>query len=161
MVDGAGPLNLALMRFRHVGSMVAREDILQGRSAVQSLPRWLFLAIGWLVVATGAVGLVLPVLPSTVFFLVALWAFSRGSPRFEKWLLDHRLFGPTLRAWRRHRVIPAKAKLLAQTCMSASLLFIIFFVADGWLLPLVAGLVMAFAVTIIFCYPSRIPPSSP
>ncbi len=139
--------------------MVVREDILEDSAQRRSSVRWGYLAIGWLAVATGAVGFVLPVLPSTVFFLIALWAFSRGSSRFENWLFNHRLFGPTLQAWRRHRVIPAKAKLLALTCMSASLLFLIFVVADGWVLPLAVALIMAVAVAIIFRYPSQIPTS--
>lgn len=137
--------------------MVVREDIAAERDTDQFLARWTFLAIGWLAVTIGVVGFVLPVLPSTVFFLTALWAFSRGSPRFESWLLNHRLFGPTLQAWRRHHVIPAKAKMLALICMLASLLFITFVIADGWVIPLATGLVMALAIAIIFRFSSRVP----
>ena len=72
--------------------MVVREDMFQGSVERQSSSRWIYLAVGWVAAATGAIGFVLPVLPSTVFFLIALWAFSRGSPRFERWLLNHRLF---------------------------------------------------------------------
>ena len=137
--------------------MVVREDMFQGSVERQSSSRWIYLAVGWVAAATGAIGFVLPALPSTAFFLIALWAFSRGSPRFERWLLNHRLFGPTLQAWRRHRVIPAKAKILAVTCMSVSLLFIIFFVADGWLLPAAVTLTMALGIACIFRYPSMVP----
>jgi uncharacterized protein len=152
-------LNHVLMRIRHAVNMVVREDILEDSVQRQSSMRWVYLAIGWLAVAIGTVGFALPILPSTVFFLIALWAFSRGSPRFENWLLNHRLFGPTLQAWRHHRVIPAKAKLLAVACMSASLLFIIFVVADGWMLPSAVALSMVVAVAVIFRYPSQIPAS--
>ena len=137
--------------------MVVREDIAEESRPDRSSVRWIYLAVGWLAITIGVVGFVLPVLPSTVFFLIALWAFSRSSPRIESWLFNHRLFGPTLRAWRRHRVISAKVKLLALACMSASLLFTIFFVADGWALPLGVGLAMALAIAIIFRFPSRIP----
>ena len=66
------------------------------RTERQTTARWLYILLAWLAVAIGVVGFALPVLPSTVFFLIALWAFFRGSPRFENWLFNHRLFGPTL-----------------------------------------------------------------
>jgi uncharacterized membrane protein YbaN (DUF454 family) len=137
--------------------MVVREDLVAERAERQATARWLYILLAWLAVAIGVVGFALPVLPSTVFFLIALWAFSRGSPRFENWLFNHRLFGPTLQAWRRHRVIPAKAKLMAFACMTLSLLIIIFLVAESWPLPLAAGLVMTMAAAVILRYPSRVP----
>ncbi|MDP6473460.1 MAG: YbaN family protein [Alphaproteobacteria bacterium] len=139
--------------------MVVRDDIIQEHVARQSPVRWFYLAIAWLAVATGAVGFVLPVLPSTVFFLIALWAFSRGSPRFESWLFNHRLFGPPLQAWRRHRVISPKAKVLALLCMASSLLIIIFLVAESWPLPLAVGIILALVAAFILRCPSRPAPS--
>jgi uncharacterized membrane protein YbaN (DUF454 family) len=58
--------------------------------------RWAFLALAWVSFALGVVGLVLPVVPTTPFMLVALWAFSRSSRRFHDWLYHHRIFGPPL-----------------------------------------------------------------
>ncbi|HJN61153.1 MAG TPA: YbaN family protein, partial [Alphaproteobacteria bacterium] len=130
---------------------------IQEHVARQSPVRWFYLAIGWLAAATGAIGFVLPVLPSTVFFLIALWAFSRGSPRFESWLFNHRLFGPTLQAWRRHRVISVKAKSMALVCMATSLLIIIFLVAESWPLPLAVGVILALVAGFILRCPSRAP----
>jgi uncharacterized protein len=62
--------------------------------------RILYLCLGWLMVATGIVGAFLPVLPTTPFLLVALWCFSKSSPKLESWLLSHPKFGPSLRNWR-------------------------------------------------------------
>jgi uncharacterized membrane protein YbaN (DUF454 family) len=137
--------------------MVVREDIAVAESAQQTGARWFYVALGWGTVVLGTAGFFLPLLPSTVFFLIALWAFSRGSPRFEAWLVNHRLFGPTLQAWRRHRVIPAKAKAMALGLMALSLAIIVLWVAENWILPLAVGLVLAAVATFILRCPSRIP----
>jgi len=79
------------------------------------------IAFGWLNVGLGMVGTVLPVMPTTVFLLIALWAFSKSSPRFHDWLYTHPRFGPVLRAWREERAIPGYAKALALTMMLASI----------------------------------------
>ncbi len=83
--------------------------------------RHALVAFGWLNVGLGMVGVVLPVMPTTVFLLIALWAFSKSSPRFHDWLYDHPRFGPALQDWRRERAIPLKAKVLALTMMSLSI----------------------------------------
>ena len=51
--------------------------------------RALYVALGWTCVAVGAIGVVVPLLPTTIFMIVALWAFGRGSSRFRAWLYGH------------------------------------------------------------------------
>ena len=104
--------------------------------------RWGLIAFGWLNVGLGVVGVVVPGLPTTVFLLFAVWAFSKSSARFQRWLWDHPRFGPPIRAWHRHRVIPRRAKVLATTMMTTSFLFVTFFVAESWVLPAVLASVM-------------------
>ncbi|HVL39970.1 MAG TPA: YbaN family protein [Fimbriimonadaceae bacterium] len=77
------------------------------------LARTAYTALGGVCVALGIVGYVLPVMPGTVFLVVALWAFSRGNPRLEMWLLNHRQFGPTLRDWREDGSIRLRTKVVA------------------------------------------------
>ena len=55
--------------------------------------RWLFFTFGWLNVVVGVVGVVVPGLPTTVFLIIALWAFSKSSERFRTWLWNHHRFG--------------------------------------------------------------------
>jgi hypothetical protein len=50
--------------------------------------RWLWFGLGWVAVAVGSVGIVVPGLPTSVFFIIAAACFSRSSPRFEQWVLD-------------------------------------------------------------------------
>lgn len=104
--------------------------------------RWGLIAFGWLNVALGLVGVVVPGLPTTVFLLVAAWAFSKSSERFQRWLWDHPRLGPPLRAWHRHRIIPRRAKVLATAMMTTSFLFVTFVVAESWVLPAVLASVM-------------------
>ena len=74
--------------------------------------------LGWLIlgcvfVALGVIGAILPLMPTTIFLILAAGCFARSSPRLEAWLLDHPRFGPTLRAWRRDGAIGGRAKAMA------------------------------------------------
>ena len=116
---------------------------------------WLYRMIGGLAVACGAIGVVLPGLPTVPFLLVALWAFTRSSPRVRKWLLDHPAYGPPLRDWQRHGAISKKGKSAALIGMGLSL------AVTGWMTgsilivgaqAAVLGLVAVYIVT----RPSRV-----
>lgn len=72
-----------------------------------------YLILGWCCVALGVAGAFLPLLPTTVFLLIAAWAFSRSSERWHNWLHDHPRFGPVLACWERHRAMPLRAKIAA------------------------------------------------
>lgn len=74
------------------------------------MKRIILLIIGWLAMALATLGVILPLLPTTPFLLLAAWCFARSSPRFHHWLLHRSLFGPYLRHWQKHRALPPKAK---------------------------------------------------
>lgn len=110
--------------------------------------RVLLLGLGWLCVVLGAIGVVLPVMPTTVFLLIALWAFAKSSPRFHSWLLENPYYGPYIRDWQAHRIIPLRAKCTALAMMGASLGILIWAVAAP--LPVTAGVAMILFPVSIF-----------
>lgn len=86
--------------------MRLREGFRKGRRAG-------FLALGSLMLALGVIGVFLPIMPTTIFLILAAWCFGRSSPRLEAWMLYHPRFGPPLRQWREHGAVPLRAKLMA------------------------------------------------
>jgi hypothetical protein len=70
----------------------------------------LLIILGWFFLALGAIGAVLPILPTTPFLVVALALFSRSSPRFHQMLLNNSWFGPTLRQWEQSRTLSRATK---------------------------------------------------
>ena len=73
----------------------------------------LWLLAGLTSVAIGAVGVILPLLPTTPFLLIAAFAFARSSARLNSWLLEHRSFGPLINNWHRDGSIDRKVQRIA------------------------------------------------
>jgi uncharacterized membrane protein YbaN (DUF454 family) len=121
-----------------------------------------YLALGLVCVGLGVIGAFLPVMPTTVFMLIAVWAFSKSSARLERWLLDHPRFGPRIREWRAHHTIPLAVKLTAWGSMAASLTAMILLGASSIAIA-GASAVMVIGAVFIASRPSKPPPepSSP
>jgi len=90
---------------------------------------------GWAVaglvcVAIGGVGIVVPGLPTTVFFIVAAWCFSKSSPRLEAWVLDLRGIGPMVRDHRAGLGMPRRAKWIASSCIVVFVGFALWFALE-------------------------------
>jgi uncharacterized protein len=112
--------------------------------------RWALMAFGWLNVVLGVIGIIVPGMPTTVFLLIALWAFSKCSERFQNWLWKHKHLGPPVRAWYEHKVIPPAAKVFAVVMMSTSVLIVVLFVAESWVMPSVmASILIPIALYIV------------
>ena len=86
-----------------------------------------------LALIVGLAGVVLPVLPTVPFLIVAAWAGGKGWPALEQWLLDHSTFGPHIRRWRERGAVPRRAKWWASLTMLASAVGIQFTSIALWL----------------------------
>jgi uncharacterized membrane protein YbaN (DUF454 family) len=84
------------------------------------LRRAAFLTVGCLAVVLGTIGIIVPGLPTTGFFVLAAACFARSSPRFERWVLDLPTVGPMVRDYRAGLGMPRRAKVIAITMMVAA-----------------------------------------
>lgn len=119
--------------------------------------RWMYLALGWIFFGLGVAGVILPILPATPFMLLTLWAFSKSSPRLERWLLGHRVFGPSLRSWKEHHVISWRSKIIAWASMAASLIYMLVWRRPAWWIVGVTAALMAYGVWYVARCPSYPP----
>ena len=102
-----------------------------------------YLGLAWLCVGLGVIGIFLPLVPTTPFLLVALWGFMQSSPRLADWLRNHQRLGPYITDWSDHGVVPVRAKILAVTMMSASMVWLAFFSEVHWAIVAVVGITLA------------------
>jgi uncharacterized protein len=98
-----------------------------------------WIALGLVCVGLGSVGMVVPGLPTTVFFIVAAWAFAKSSPGLEAWVLGLPRIGPMVVDYRNGLGMPRRAKAFA---IVAILVFVglSLVLIDGWA---VRGVVIA------------------
>ena len=107
------------------------------------MARHLYLAAGLICVALGAVGALLPVLPTVPLLLLAVFCFARSRPEWADRLYAHPRYGPALRQWRDRRSISRKGKLAALSVMAGSAL--VSWLTIGW--PAAAGVTLVLACT--------------
>ena len=93
--------------------------------------RILWRSLGFLMVGIAFVGIFLPLIPTTGPVLLAAYSFSKSSARFDRWLVNHRWFGPTVRSWRLHRGFTMRVKRL-----SAFFIVLTFSITTWWLVSM-------------------------
>lgn len=96
------------------------------------MQRYILIVLGWCAVILATLGVVLPLLPTTPFLLLAAWCFARSSPRFHYWLLHRSIFGRYLRHWQQHRAMPPGAKGRAILLILVTFAFSLWMVKILW-----------------------------
>ncbi|WP_245686094.1 YbaN family protein [Terasakiispira papahanaumokuakeensis] len=116
--------------------------------------RWLLLITGWGCVGLGILGVVLPLLPTTPFLILAAFCFSKSSPRLHHWLREQKYLGPHLTSWEDHGVIRPRAKRLATAMIVIMMSYPLFFRPMPWWLRGMIVITMCCVLTFIWTRPS-------
>jgi len=111
--------------------------------------RVFWLLAGLMSVAIGAVGVALPLLPTTPFLLIAAFAFARSSERLNNWLREHRSFGPLIDNWHRDGSIDRKAKRIAIIVLLVTPVITWLFDAPLWFIVCQIAVLSAVAVFVL------------
>lgn len=107
------------------------------------LIRSLFFVAGTITLVLGAVGIVLPILPTTPFLLISLACYLRSSERMTHWMLNNKYFGTYIRNYKEGKGIPMKTKLFAIT-----VLWITISISAFVLVPILVVQIILFAVAV-------------
>ena len=99
---------------------------------MSTLSKMVFIAAGTLSVGLGVAGILLPLMPTTPFLLLAAFFYSRSSDRFYQWLITNRWFGDYIRDYREGRGIRRRHKITAITTLWAAILFSTWLVSLWW-----------------------------
>ena len=111
----------------------------------EKLLKSLLLAIGWISVVLGVLGIFLPLLPTTPFLLLAAACFVRSSPKFYQWLVDHPRLGSYVLHYLNGEGIPKRAKFVSIGMIALTISFSIWIVPIVWVKVLL--LVIALSVS--------------
>ena len=123
------------------------------------MKRIILISLGWLCVGLGFVGVFVPGIPTTIFLIIALWAFTKSSEKLRQWLLNHKRFGPILNNWQEHKVVPRRAKILMVVLMSLAV--ILFYYSSQSLILTIGLIIILVSVAIyVISLPSKIPENS-
>ena len=113
--------------------------------------------VGLCAVGIGGVGIVVPGLPSTVFFIIAAWAFSKSNPRLEAWVLGLPRVGPLVQDYRDGLGMPQRAKT------TAAVMIVVFVGLSAWLVasPIFRAVLIAAGVVGLWVVLFRVPTKAP
>jgi uncharacterized protein len=112
--------------------------------------KYFYLGLAWFCVGLGIIGIIMPILPTTPFLLVAVWAFSRSSPEMAEKLRNHPTVGPYIRNWQDYGAIPPLGKGLAIVMMTVLAVYLaVFSVFPAWAVTLACAVLGAIGLYIL------------
>ncbi|KUO59354.1 hypothetical protein APF79_03080 [bacterium BRH_c32] len=116
----------------------------------------LLLVCGWIFVVLGIIGIFLPVMPTTIFLIMAASCFAKSSEKFYRWLINHKIFGYLIKHYRENRGMPMRAKIIAILMLNLSILSSILFFVDSIYIRIMLAII-AVGVTIYLLLLKTVP----
>lgn len=116
------------------------------------LQHYLWAAFGFVMVGCGIVGVFLPIFPTTIFLIVAVWCFTKSCPAMQDWLMTHPRFGTPLTLWFEHGVIVKKSKRIAVLAIAVSYLLSLLIIKQVWV-AIVVGVTLLVVAAFILTRP--------
>ena len=126
------------------------QEIHQVKEAKNPLLRVLWVGLGCLFVGLGAIGAVVPGMPTTVFLVLAAACFIRSSQRLYDWLISNKTFGPYLKDYREGKGIPRRAKVLALSMIVIFVSFAVFYAIEAKQVKALVGLIGLIGFLFVF-----------
>ena len=123
--------------------------------------RSFYLCLGFICLLLGLIGVILPLLPTTPFIILAAFCFSRSSKKFHQMLLNHRLFGSMIREWEAYGVIPLKVKCLSSSMMIIMISYPVLFKELAWWIDAIMIATALIGLVYVWSKPSRVLSKSP
>ena len=111
---------------------------------------WITVGLGFLGLAY--LGVILPGVPTTIFVILAAWAFAKSSPTWDKWIHEHPQFGPYLVGWEDKRIFPKHGRYAMMGMMALSMV-IMYFTVENRMVLLYAGAAFAAIIYWAYAYP--------
>lgn len=118
------------------------------------MKKWLWRTLGLLFVGMAYIGAITPGIPTTFFALLAAWAFSKSSPKLDKWLHEHPLLGKYLNNWEQKRVYPNRGRWMMVGVMLISLITMVFTLPIK--VPIYASVTFMIIIIWAFRYPGSV-----
>ncbi|ADE15208.1 protein of unknown function DUF454 [Nitrosococcus halophilus Nc 4] len=110
---------------------------------------WFYKILGFVFTGLATMGVILPLLPTTPFLLLAAGCFARSSPRLHQMLIENATFGPMIKNWHEHRAIPLRAKIIAILSLIFFGGYSVIFAIENTILKILGTLIIVYALFFI------------
>ena len=127
-----------------------KQEIHTVKEAKNPLLRFLWVGLGCLFVGLGAIGAVVPGMPTTVFLVLAAACFIRSSQKLYDWLISNKTFGPYLKDYREGKGIPRRAKVLALSMIVIFVSFAVFYAIEVTQIKILVGFIGLIGFLFVF-----------
>ena len=117
--------------------------------------KYFLVILGWICVGFAFIGVFVPGIPTTIFLIIALWAFAKSSKKLHNWLINHKRFGPSLKNWQEHKVVSKKAKI-SMVILQIIAVLIFYFSTKNLIFSIVLAIILFIVAWYVICLPSSV-----